>query len=65
MAYRHKIPLAALLALPLLAGACVVSLKTPENMASVIEPAIEPEAAPGTPEFHAARIGDDALRSRL
>ncbi|MBY0568892.1 MAG: hypothetical protein K2P70_16370 [Hyphomonadaceae bacterium] len=57
--------LAALIALAFIAIA-VVGCSTPEQITA--EPANIapiPAAEPGTPEFHGARIGNDALRSRV
>lgn len=56
--------LAAFIALAFIAIA-IAGCSTPEQIRA--EPAnIAPVAAePGTPEFHGARIGSDALRSRV
>jgi len=57
--------LAAFIALIFIAIA-VVGCSTPEQLrAEPANIAPIPAAEPGTPEFHGARIGNDALRSRV
>lgn len=57
--------LAALIALAFIAIA-VAGCSTPEQVSTEpVNIAPIPAAEPGTPEFHGASIGNDALRSRV